>query len=112
MGMEVGVANELVVAVEEEEEEGGGHKTSRDTERVDAQQKGRIASSECFFVCVLCVQSKCNNVQQTAAALRPRLCAIALRFRPGRTLVYAPTSTTTTTSPPPPPRPSPLPVSS
>ena len=83
MGMEVGVANELVVAVEEG---GGRHKTSRDTERVDAQRKGRIASSECFFcVCVsVCVQSRCNNVQQTAAALRPRLCALALRFRPGR----------------------------
>lgn len=44
MGMEVGVAMELVAA------EGGHHKTSRDTEGVDAQQKGRITSVSFFYV--------------------------------------------------------------
>lgn len=76
MGMEVGVVCELVARGGKE---GGGHKTSIDTER---RQKGRIASvSVCFFF----VQSPCNNVQQTAAAMRPRFCRLALRFRLERT---------------------------
>lgn len=82
MGMEVGVANELVVAVEE----GGGVTRQAETRRESMlSERAALPAVSVFFVCVsVCVQSRCNNVQQTAAALRPRLCALALRFRPGR----------------------------
>lgn len=47
-------------------------------------EKGRIACACVGFF----VQSLCNNVQRTAAEMRPRSCSVALRSR----TVYAPTS--------------------
>lgn len=65
---------------EEEEEEGGSQDKQRHGEPRCTSKKGRIASVSVFF---FCVQSPCNNVQQTAAAMRPRVCRVALAFMTG-----------------------------
>lgn len=48
MGMEVGVASELV---DWGGEGGGGHKTSREAKRLGCTAKGRRIGSVSFFVC-------------------------------------------------------------
>lgn len=56
MGMEVGVANELVVAVEEEEEEGGVTRQA-ETRRESMHSKRAALPAVSVFLCVCCV---CN----------------------------------------------------
>lgn len=89
MGMEVGVATELVAGQGGREVGRRGGGVTRPTEilrRRTAKEKGRIACV-CARLCVR-VQSLCNNVQRTAAEMRPRFCRLALRSR----TVYARTS--------------------
>lgn len=87
MGMEVGVASELVAV-----EGGRRHKTSRDTRaRVDVQQKGRFASVRFFFfVCAILVQQCATDsggiatafLQISAALPTGKDCLFTHRRRP------------------------------
>lgn len=92
MGTEVGVESELVAGKARGGREGEGRGSQDDQKYGDTAQKkfkgARIA-------CVFPVQSPCNNVQQTAAAMRPRSCRLSAAFR-GRTVCASidPTATT------------------
>lgn len=88
MGMEVGVATELVAGQGGRKKEGGGSQDQQIPRRRTAKKKGRIACVCARLCACVRVQSLCNNVQRTAAEMRPRFCRLALRSR----TVYARTS--------------------
>lgn len=87
MGMEVGVATQTVAGQGGRKRRGGG---SQDQQRNGERRRTAKKGPHCLCVCarVFFVQSLCNNVQRTAAEMRPRSSSVALRARS----VYARTS--------------------